>query len=392
MKTVIEDIRKKLREGAYGNEEHVRLSLVTRLLLELGWDVWNPQEVNSEFVAVRHEDSTRVDLALFPRAYSPPSVFMEIKAVGKLVDISRVEIQLRDYNRNNTAMFSIITDGQTWRFYYSQAGGEFSTKCFKTLDLLVDELDELEITFRTFLSKSEIVNGNSKHFAEEAFQSNQKQRVIEKLLPKAHKMVLEPPYPSLPQALIELALERGFPLTEDEIARCIVGSSTKESRAIDPSSIPTITNSRMATPHAPSMGKRSAKSTAKMARLDFVRKLQEQGVKLVAVRGVTYRTAHGGLVGIAFATESNSKWFLGLPIQDYDFAVLQCLSASGEVRRFVIPRPFFEEYKDKLSRSSDQYKFHITAEGKAYYITIPSVGPIEINQYADNIEPFRSGK
>lgn len=391
MKTAIEDIRKKLQEGVYANEEHVRLSLVARLLLELGWNVWNPQEVNSEYVAVRHEDSTRVDLALFPRAYSPPSVFVEIKGVGRLGDISRVETQLRDYNRNNTAMFSIITDGQTWRFYYSQAGGEFSTKCFRTLDLLVDELDELEMAFRTLLSKSEIMNGNSKHFAENALQSNQKQRVIEKLLAKAQEMVLKPPYPSLPQALIQLAHERGFPVTEDEVAQFIMGSGVREPSTVSPSSIPTITPRRVATPHSLPTGKRTAKSAAKVARLDFVRSLQEQGVNLVSVRGVTYRTEHGETVGIAFATEANSKWFLGLPIQDYAVAVLQCQTASGEVRRFIFPRRFFEEYKDKFSRSRDQYKFHIISEGKTYYINIPSVGSIAINQYANNIEPFGSG-
>ena len=65
-----------------------------------------------------HEDQTKVDLALIlpPNA---PSVFIEIKALGKFKgNIGAIERQLRDYNRNNTAMFTILTDGQTWRFYY----------------------------------------------------------------------------------------------------------------------------------------------------------------------------------------------------------------------------------------------------------------------------------
>ena len=120
MKSTLDDIRRKLADGVYKNEEHVRLSLVARILGELGWDLWNPSEVNSEFIAVPNEDSTRVDLALFLNPYSPPSVYVEVKAVGKLQgDIGQFEIQLRDYNRNNTAVFSVITDGQRWNFYYS---------------------------------------------------------------------------------------------------------------------------------------------------------------------------------------------------------------------------------------------------------------------------------
>ncbi len=47
-------------------------------------------------------------------------MFIEIKAVaqmqGRLQDVER---QVRDYNRNNTALFSVITDGRERRYYYS---------------------------------------------------------------------------------------------------------------------------------------------------------------------------------------------------------------------------------------------------------------------------------
>ena len=156
MNEILRDVVIKLSNNVYKNEEHVRLSLVSRILHELGWDLWNPNEVNSEFVVIPQEDKTRIDLALFLTTYVP-SVFIEIKAVGKLEgNISRIENQLRDYNRNNTALFSIITDGQKWRLYYSQTGGEFSQKCFKALDLLEDDIDDVELSFHTFLSKNEI--------------------------------------------------------------------------------------------------------------------------------------------------------------------------------------------------------------------------------------------
>ena len=95
----------------YQNEEHVRLSLVARLLSKLGWNIWDPEEVNCEYHACSYEDSSKVDIALFstPRK---PDIFIEVKTIGKIrSDLEKTEIQLRNYNRDNTALFSIITDG-----------------------------------------------------------------------------------------------------------------------------------------------------------------------------------------------------------------------------------------------------------------------------------------
>ena len=41
LREALEDIRRKLNAGVYQNEEHVRLSLVARILQALEWDIWN---------------------------------------------------------------------------------------------------------------------------------------------------------------------------------------------------------------------------------------------------------------------------------------------------------------------------------------------------------------
>ena len=174
MNKALSDIRKKLSQGAYRNEEHVRLCLVSRILHELGWDIWNPIEVNAEFPAIPNEDRTKVDLALFVNSYTP-SVFIEIKAVDKIGNnLASIEKQLRDYNRNNTALFSIITDGKMWRFYLSQTGGEFAQKCFKVINIQDDDTDDLEIMFTYFLSKEEIASGSAEQEANNYLQLNQR--------------------------------------------------------------------------------------------------------------------------------------------------------------------------------------------------------------------------
>jgi len=47
MKDTLEDIREKLNEGIFTNEEHVKLSLVCRILHKLEWNIWNTKEVNT---------------------------------------------------------------------------------------------------------------------------------------------------------------------------------------------------------------------------------------------------------------------------------------------------------------------------------------------------------
>lgn len=218
MDEVLRDIIEKLRHGDYQNEEHVRFSLVGRLLFELGWDVWNPTEVNTEFAAVPAEDRTRVDVALFAKSYSP-SVYVEVKAVGKIgQDLSEVERQVRDYNRNNTALFSAITDGRTWRFYYSQTGGEFHQKCFKECDFLEDDLEDLQQTFSVFLGKESILSGRAEEQACKYLQLTNKQKAVQDCLAQAKRLVQSPPYPSLPEAIAKLVEQKGIVFSESEAA------------------------------------------------------------------------------------------------------------------------------------------------------------------------------
>ena len=216
MKDILIDIQAKLKEGVYKNEEHIRLSLVLRILQHLGWDIWNPIQVNAEYVAVPTEDKTKVDLALFANLFSP-SVFMEIKALGQIEShLPEIEIQLRNYNRNNTALFSVITDGCKWRFYYSQTGGEFSQKCFRTINLLQDNLEDVEQSLSMFLGKGNIESGAAKQEAENYLQSSQRQRVLADCLSQARRSIVEPPYPSLPDSLVALVGQRGFAITREE--------------------------------------------------------------------------------------------------------------------------------------------------------------------------------
>jgi predicted type IV restriction endonuclease len=234
MKDTLVDIREKITNGMYKNEEHVRLSLVSRILWQLGWDIWNPLEVNCEYNVSPDEDKSKVDIALFltPRK---PDVFIEVKAIGKIGnDLARTEIQLRDYNRDNTALFSVITDGQSWRFYFSQAGGKFSDKCFKSVNLLEDDLSDVEDSLNRFLAKDAIENGSAATEAKNYLRLNEKQRAMEDKLSEAKRAILLPPYPSLPGILVTLVAEEGFQITTEEAQNFIkeVDSNAPATRSL----------------------------------------------------------------------------------------------------------------------------------------------------------------
>jgi len=225
MKELLADIKARLLNGEYKNEEHVRLSLVARVLQGLGWNIWNPIEVNTEFVVVPNEDSKKVDVALFLRPFVP-TVFVEIKAVGQMQGkLTATELQMRNYNRDNQAMFTVITDGRNWRFYLSSAGGEFSRRCFKTFDLLADDLEEVEASLSAFLKKSEVENARQK--AEDYLKLNHIQRTAEDCLPEARRKISEPPYPSLPAALVFLVGEKGFSITQEDAVKFIKEGSER---------------------------------------------------------------------------------------------------------------------------------------------------------------------
>lgn len=220
MRSTLEDIVSRLRHGDYKNEEHVRLAIVCRLLSKLGWDIWNPIEVNTEFATVRDEDNSRVDVAiLMPPQYLRPAIFIEVKAVGKLTaTIESAERQLRDYNRTNKAEILVLTDGQLWRFYLASAPGVFHQTCFEQLDLLDESsaLDDIELTLDAFLSRDALQQGSAVKEARSYLKRTDTQRTMFDVLPTAQRDAEEDPSLSRIECLLKRCLERGVECSRDE--------------------------------------------------------------------------------------------------------------------------------------------------------------------------------
>lgn len=234
LRDTLEDIRSKLNSGVYQNEEHVRLSLVARVVQELGWNIWDPKEVNTEFAVAPDEDRTKVDMALFARD-GFPAVLIEIKAVGKMEgNLGDIEIQVRDYNRDITAPFSIITDGRYWRFYYSKTGGIFSQKLFDELDLMESNTLKTAEMLENYLSKEEIRNGNAEDIAKKKLNASQLQEAMANAYPEAEQLTQREPFPSLPYALCAVMKRKGFDVSSDEAVAFIRSRAEIQPKILSP--------------------------------------------------------------------------------------------------------------------------------------------------------------
>jgi len=151
-------IQELLLKKAYNNEEQVRLSLIARLCLCLGWNVWNPRIFYPEYSVNKDGKKSRIDIVLFSSEIENPipNVYIEINRLGTLSkqNIDKWMKQLDDYNAPKTASITILTDGQFWLFFdYTYGRGELSQKHFLTINLLDSSQKKIIQGFRTYLLK-----------------------------------------------------------------------------------------------------------------------------------------------------------------------------------------------------------------------------------------------
>ena len=120
----------------------------------------------------------------------------------------------------------------------------------------------------------------------------------------------------------------------------------------------------------------------KTIRMDFLRKVSEDGVYLEHIKGSVYETKSGYKVGVAVATERKAdRWFLGLPIKSFDNAILLCQKDAGDVMEICLPKNFFDEYGKRMSESGGQMKFNVARRGNGYAILVPGTDGVNVSKF-----------
>ena len=116
--------------------------------------------------------------------------------------------------------------------------------------------------------------------------------------------------------------------------------------------------------------------------MDFLKKAVKNGIHLEHIKGSIYETQSGYKVGIAVATERKpDRWFLGLLLESFDHAVLLCKPDTGDTVEIFLPKKFFDEYRNKMSRSGGQMKFNVARRGSGYAILVPGTDGVSASKF-----------
>ena len=251
MKNTLEDIRAKAADGKFTTRERLRLSLVARVLIDLGWDVWDPEEVIPDFEFGPEGDRTTVDIALSAGASIHP-VFIVTAEPGTLESDStdaqpcvsagpEALLIPRLTAAGSASTVAVITDGKLWKFYYIHGDDPAANKCFKTIDMLDDPVDTVESTLSAYLAKERIADGSALRDAHDYLWLSAAVQAVTDALPQARQIVNEPPYPRLPQAIAQVVSEKGIDISEKEVLKILSGIDKQKTppsmKAVSPISL-----------------------------------------------------------------------------------------------------------------------------------------------------------
>ena len=136
-----------------------------------------------------------------------------------------------------------------------------------------------------------------------------------------------------------------------------------------------------------SLDKDSPRKRGDKRRSEFIKICDSKGFKLTLIKGALFQNARAETIGIAYASERmENSWFLGLPSQEFNHAVLLCENKNGKVIAICLPHEFFRKHEDYLSKSKGQTKFNVRLRSGHYLLTIPVIGPVHVDEYVDKPE------
>ena len=201
MEELLARIRSRLVEGAYSNEAAVSLSVLLPILRSLGWDDSDPQQVVPEY----NQAGRRVDFALFGYP-GRPSVFVEVKGVGRSLDGDR---QLFEYAFHEGIPLCVLTDGREWSFYLPSGQGSYEERRVLRLQLAERTLDDSARYLKRYLQRERIRSGDALEDAMRDYRDLAASRQAAKSLPTAWERLVTAPE----DLLIDLVTEEAEKLS-----------------------------------------------------------------------------------------------------------------------------------------------------------------------------------
>ncbi|NQT97181.1 MAG: DUF4357 domain-containing protein [Candidatus Marinimicrobia bacterium] len=176
---------KKISDINSYDEEATKTTIILNLLSQLGWNIFNRDEVFPEYAV----QSKKVDYAL--RFQNNNMVFIEAKRIKE--DLDNHQKQILQYSFQEGVKFAILTNGITWWFYLPLLDKSWEQRKFYTIELFEQEPGEIAEKFIAFLAKENIISGKSYEAAKSIYESKQRIRIIKETLPKAWDKIINDP-------------------------------------------------------------------------------------------------------------------------------------------------------------------------------------------------------
>lgn len=226
----LEDLIARIRLINFGQgaEQATREMAVNPVIDALGWDTFNPDEVDREYSV----HGGRVDYCL--RTRSRNLVLIEVKRAG--TDLDDHEEQLLRYAFDEGVPLAALTDGLIWWLYLPRAEGRWQQRRFYRVDLHEEDPADTAAALYRFLNHDGVLNGKALQEAQREFDSQERDRRLRSALQEAWNRVLKDPKSLLRDLLSETVHDIADSVPDDEMIdeflAAISGNGNEDSEPI----------------------------------------------------------------------------------------------------------------------------------------------------------------
>lgn len=191
---LILDVRDNEQIASF-DEATTKQAIILRILSELGWNIFNTNEVKPEYSV----GGRRVDYSL--RLNNVNKVFLEVKKCNE--DLENHQQQLLDYSFQEGIRLAVLTNGISWWFYLPLNEGNWEQRKFFAIDITQQQPEDTSKRFVEFLSKDNVTSESAVKVAETLLKGRVRETEIRQNLPKAWNKILSGP----DELLVELINE-----------------------------------------------------------------------------------------------------------------------------------------------------------------------------------------
>ena len=167
--SAIEDLKQRIAAGSFRSEAEISRGVVSRVLHELGWPVFDVHVVTPEFKI----GTRKADYAL---CHPPgkPSVLLEVKDLGKAD--GKGEKQLFEYCFHQGVPIAVLTDGRSWSFFFPAGQGSYEDRRFALIDLVADEPEASAKTLLDYLQARDVQSGKARNRAQRDYEASRQEK------------------------------------------------------------------------------------------------------------------------------------------------------------------------------------------------------------------------